>query len=45
MPVKECPNGKFRIGSGPCMYLSKARALRAYRAYLIKRAKGGRRGE
>ena len=34
MPVHKCPNGKYRIGSGKCMYDSKAKAERAYKAYL-----------
>jgi len=34
VPVVQCPNGKWRIGSGPCMYPSKAAADRAYRGYL-----------
>lgn len=38
MPVVKCPNGKWRIGSGPCVYRSKATAERAYRAYLVKKA-------
>jgi len=33
MPVYKCPNGKYRIGSGKCMYSSKAVALKAYAAY------------
>lgn len=33
MPVYACSNGKYRIGGGPCMYKSKAKALRAYAAY------------
>lgn len=40
MPVHKCANGKYRIGSGPCVYGSKAAADRAYRAY---RAKKGRK--
>ena len=36
MPVKACGNGKWRIGSGKCMYKSKAAAVRAYKAYLAK---------
>jgi len=36
MPVIKCSNGKYRIGSGPCMYRSKSKAQRAYRAYLRK---------
>ena len=37
MPVILCPeNGKYRIGSGPCIYTSKAAAVRAYQAYLAK---------
>lgn len=34
MPVLECENGKFRIGTGQCMYDSKAAAERAYKGYL-----------
>lgn len=33
MPVYKCPNGKYRIGSGQCMYTSKTKALNAYAAY------------
>ena len=40
MPVSKCPNGKYRIGSGRCMYTSKAAAERAYRAYLAKKHLG-----
>ena len=35
MPVHKCPNGKYRIGSGKCMYDSEAKAKRAYKAYLV----------
>lgn len=34
MPVKKCSNGKYRIGSGKCIYKSKASADRAYKGYL-----------
>lgn len=34
MPVTRCPNGKWRIGSGKCMYPSKEAAERVYRGYL-----------
>jgi hypothetical protein len=34
MPVLKCGNDKWRIGTGPCMYTSKEKADRAYRAYL-----------
>lgn len=34
MPVHKCPNGKYRIGSGKCIYDSKAKAERAYKGYL-----------
>jgi len=34
MPVLKCPNGKYRIGSGKCMYDSKEKAERAYKGYL-----------
>lgn len=39
MPVNKCSNGKYRIGSGPCMYTSKAKAEKAYKAYLAKKNK------
>jgi hypothetical protein len=32
MPVYKCPNGKYRIGSGKCVYTSKAKAQRAWAA-------------
>jgi len=38
MPVHPCPNGKYRIGDGPCVYETKEKADRAYVAYLIKKA-------
>ena len=37
MPVILCPNGKYKIGTGPCMYDSKEKADRAYKAYLAKK--------
>jgi len=33
MPVYKCPDGKYRIGSGKCMYSTKAKAIKAYAAY------------
>jgi hypothetical protein len=39
MPVRKCPNGKYRIGNGPCVYTSEAAANRAYKAYLAKQRK------
>lgn len=41
MPVYKCSNGKYRIGSGPCMYTSKEKADRAYEAYKAKKHSGG----
>lgn len=44
MPVRKCANGKYRIGEGPCVYDTKAKADRAYVAYLAKqnqKRKGG----
>ncbi len=32
MPVRKCSNGKYRIGNGPCVYTSKAKAARAWAA-------------
>jgi len=34
MPVDKCPNGKWRIGKGKCMYDSEETAERAYKGYL-----------
>ena len=39
MPVLKCSNGKYKIGSGKCMYKSKAAANRAYKAYLAQKGK------
>jgi hypothetical protein len=36
MPVLKCSNGKYRIGDGQCIYDSKERAEKAYKAYLSK---------
>ena len=42
MPVKKCSSGKYKIGSGKCMYKSKSKAKRAYRAYRAKKHSRGR---
>jgi len=34
MPVNKCPNGKWRIGRGKCIYPTKEVAERAYKGYL-----------
>jgi len=39
MPVTRCKNGKYRIGSGKCMYTSKASAEKAQKAYKAKQNK------
>jgi len=33
MPVKKCSNGKYRIGSGDCIYTTKEKAESAYAGY------------
>ena len=33
MPVRKCSNGKYRIGSGDCVYTSREKAERAQQAY------------
>lgn len=33
MPVYKCSGGKYRIGSGKCVYTSRASAERAYAGY------------
>ena len=38
MPVFKCPgNNKYRIGSGPCVFDTKEKAQKWYRAYLFKK--------
>ncbi|KKM77050.1 hypothetical protein LCGC14_1373950 [marine sediment metagenome] len=34
MPVLKCLNGKWKIGSGKCIYPTKAKAERAFRGFL-----------
>jgi len=34
MPVSKCSNGKYKIGSGKCMYDSRAKAEKAYKGYM-----------
>ena len=43
MPVKKCSNGKYRIGSGKCKYVTQKSADKAYSAYLAKK-KGKKMG-
>jgi hypothetical protein len=42
VPVKKC-GSKWKIGSGKCMYKSKAAAERAYKAYLAKKRGKGKK--
>ena len=45
MPVHYCEsNKKYRIGSGPCIYTSKAAAEKAYAAYRAAKH-GGKKGK
>ena len=37
MPVLKCTNGKYRIGTGPCVFDTKEKAKKAYRGYLWKK--------
>ena len=37
MPVKECPNGKYRIGEGKCVFETKEKAESAYKGYLASK--------
>jgi hypothetical protein len=39
MPVTKCANGKYRIGNGKCIYTSKKKAEKAYKAYIAKKNK------
>ena len=44
MPVIKCPNGRYRIGKGKCIYKTKEAAEKAYKAYLAKKhSKGGKK--
>lgn len=45
MPVSKCPNGKWRIGSGGCVFTSKAKAEVAYKAYLARKHSKDSKGE
>lgn len=42
MPVIKCRDGTYRIGGGPCVYESKAKAEKAWRAVKAKKRKGKR---
>ena len=37
MPVTKCSNGKWKIGSGDCIYDSKEKAEQAYKGYLASK--------
>ena len=37
MPVHKCPNGKYKIGSGGCIYDSKEKAEKAYKGYMAQK--------
>ncbi len=37
MPVKSCGGGKFRIGSGRCVFKTKKAALKAQRGFFASR--------
>jgi hypothetical protein len=43
MPVIKCPNGKYKIGSGKCIYSTKSAADKAYKAYLAKKYSKGKK--
>lgn len=40
MPVRSCGGGKYRIGSGKCIYDSLAKAKRAFRGFLASKFGG-----
>ena len=42
MPVKQCANGKWRIGSGDCIYDTKEKALEVWKAILAQGEQIGR---
>ena len=39
MPVTQCENGKWKVGSGECVYTTRENAVEAYRAYLAQEGK------
>ncbi len=39
MPCIKCGSGKYKLGSGKCMYTSKSKCERAYKAYRVKKHK------
>ena len=39
MPVTQCENGKWKVGSGECIYTTRENAVEAYRAYLAQEGK------
>ena len=41
MPCIPCSNGKYRLGSGGCVFKSKAACERAYAAYRAKKHSKG----
>lgn len=43
MPVRKCSNGKYRIGTGKCIYKTKRKADSAYRGYLYAKHGKGRK--
>lgn len=43
MPVFKCSNGNYRIGTGKCIYDSKAKATRAYQGYIISEKLNGQK--
>jgi len=45
MPVSKCPNGKWRIGSGRCVYDTKERAEKAWVAIRIAEHSRNRKGK
>jgi len=45
MPVTKSSSGKYRIGSGKAMFTSKAKAVKAYKAYLAKTHTSKKRGK
>lgn len=36
MPIRKCSNGKWRVGSGACIYDTKEKALKVYQAILAQ---------
>jgi len=45
MPCRKCSNGKYRIGSGPCVYTSLEKCRKAEQAYYAQQNEKPKKGK